>query len=184
MLKEKNLLKIIDDVIRGDRKAAEKFFKYYKKTIRYFLKDSYPKNNDIDDDTSDIIIKIYESLHKYDITKSKFNTWVFNIAKNHMIDKAKKRKISYTNLDYMDVAVDYVDEPHSYHTPPDYQIELESSFNYHYNCLCEEQIQLIEMKNLGYNYKEIGNKFNLSESQVSNKINYAISKIKKEVENF
>ena len=75
-----------------NREAQEMFFKTYRKIIKDYLKHKYTKYNsdDIDDCVSDILVKVYYGLDKYDEEKSNLKTWVLAIAKNYMIDRNRK----------------------------------------------------------------------------------------------
>lgn len=203
MLGEIDITELINKIKDGDKRAQEKLYKYYKKKIDYFLRDKYPYNGDVDDDVSEILFKVFQSIKKYDLKKSKFNTWVINIAKNYMIDKSRKQKPLYTN--FADAAIDYsnnntstfsvdnatsqsfiftttnctMPEPESYYCAPDFDLEMSSSISFASTSIgCSSDFSMITMKNSGYNYKEIGLEFNLTESQVSNKINYIKTKMK------
>ena len=207
---QKQIIELINKIKNGDEKSQVKLYKYFRKTITHYIKDAYPNNYDVEDDASDILIKVFNNIDNYDSKKSKFNTWVINIAKNHMIDKSRKQKpqlTSFTTTNNADgewITVDMSDhyrsftnssnvwetvttvgstsEPVSFYCSPDYEVEMNSSLNYINSNMCSNDFSMINMKNSGYNYKEIGLEFNMTESQVSNKINYAKSKIKKEEE--
>lgn len=186
-----DILELIEKTKNGDNKAQIKLYKYYKQTLEKFLKRKYPKNYDFEDDVSEIALKIFEKLPSYDNSKSKFNTWVINIANNYMIDKNRKKKLVYiyetdygfTNKEensydgYMNIDTEILSIQES--SRPDISWEYTDSIT-HYSCSIDNCIfSMFNMKSQGYNYSEIGNEFNMSESQVSNKISYFQSKMKK-----
>lgn len=88
----------------GDSKAQEILFDRYTKSVKNFLKNKYSQYYDLDDDVSDIMIKVFTKLQTFNETKSKFRSWVFSIAKNHVIDKWHCSSCSNTlqvdNFDY------------------------------------------------------------------------------------
>ena len=193
---EIDIVELINKTKRGDKKAQESLYKYFKLKINYFLKKKYPKC-DIEDDCSDILLKIFEKIDDYDINKSKFNTWVINIAKNHMIDKSRKQKPLYTSFminndddfsnEHLFTTNSFSDsyfmyEPTSYYCAPDHDVEISSSLSYLSTTISSVDLHMFCMKNSGYNYKEIGLEFNMSESQISNKMNYTKSKLKEKGE--
>ncbi len=47
--------------------------------------------NDVDDVAADVLFKVMDRVHLYDSSKTRFTTWVCNIARNHAIDLSKKR---------------------------------------------------------------------------------------------
>lgn len=170
---------LINSVKNGDYKSKEKIYKIYKETVYRFLIRKYPKNYDVEDDTSEIMIKVFESIEKYDSSKSKFNTWVINIANNHMIDKSKKRKldkISINNDTYGILSLDVnYNTSNSALDSMNYCSTLMSISNQINDSDCFDMIQ---MKYSGYTYNEIAQKYSLNSNQVSNKLNYIKTKIK------
>lgn len=48
---------------------------------------------------NDVFVKVHTSLRTYDETKAKFNTWIFNIAKNVLIDHFRKKSLETTSLE-------------------------------------------------------------------------------------
>ena len=88
---------IINKIINGDRKAEENLYNRYRKILTKFIVNKYPSNYDTDDDVSDILIKVFTSIKNYDKNKSQFNTWVINVAQNHMIDKSRSSTFNVIN---------------------------------------------------------------------------------------
>ena len=178
------------------------FFKTYRKIIKDYLKHKYTKYNsdDIDDCVSDILIKVYYGLDKYDGEKSSLKTWVLAIAKNYMIDRNRKNcssgnttstafgeitcSINTTgsiNVDY-NVSATTCSANLSFISSGTDCSDFEncSSINYITSQLSPSDYTLLNMKYMqGYNYCEIGKEFQLSSSTVSNKINYIKAKLKK-----
>jgi len=62
----------------------------YHKNIKVFV-GTFTKRTqvDIEDLSQEIMLKIYNSLHKYNPVYS-FNTWIYTIARNHCLDYLKK----------------------------------------------------------------------------------------------
>jgi hypothetical protein len=194
---EKETIKLISEIKCGNKKSEEKFYVYFKQKIELFIKDKYPSNYEIEDNTSEILIKVFENINKYDSDKSKFNTWVINIAKRHMIDKSRKFTPKYTtfssNFDIempdFPTTSDFttqstsqfssMPEPESHYCSPDFDLETNSTLTYVTSNINSQGLALMDMNNIGFNYCEIGTEFNLTSSQVSNKINWIKSKGKK-----
>lgn len=77
---------------------------FYSEILNYV---AYKMNNktNAEDITSEVFVKVYNNLHTYDSTKAQFNTWLYFIANNAIIDFYRK----YKNQS-KDVSVsDYVD---------------------------------------------------------------------------
>lgn len=182
----------------GNQKAEKILYEKYKIIIYNYLRSKYPKNYDIDDDVSEIMIKAIINIDKFDNNKSKFKSWIFSIAKNHMIDKWRTNTISITgnninctyNNDENNICFNQNISTRSYETfnnsmenycSADYDFENCSLINYISTQLTPQDYTLLNMKYVqGYNYNEIGNEFNLTSTTVSNKVNYIKTKLKKD----
>jgi RNA polymerase sigma factor (sigma-70 family) len=183
-------IQLITKVIEGCKKSENLLYAKYRKIIINFINRKYPNNQDVDDDASDILMKIIENLHLYDQNMTQFNTWVFSITKNHMIDKLKKNKPIYTTFnfyddqsstsydsDYFTTSTQAICEPH-YTTIGDF--ESNDSLNYISSQITSTDFHMLMMKySDGYDYNEISKEFNVTSSTVSNRVNYVKSKIKK-----
>jgi RNA polymerase sigma-70 factor (ECF subfamily) len=77
----------------------EQIYKKYKGNILRYLKLRIKHEMDAEELTSDVMIKVHKSLHLYDENLANLNTWIFNIAKNCMIDFLRKKKVSTIPLD-------------------------------------------------------------------------------------
>ena len=182
---------IIIKTIEKNRVAENKLFKYTKSKIKKYLNNYYPNNN-VEDDVSDIVIKIFEKLNKYNPKKSKYSTWIINVAKNHMIDKSRLYcnnvrfyststdtennclnvictntggNITYNFLEDNTLASSFEDK--------DTLTTITSTFT------SADQSLLLMKYSSGYNYLEIGKEMNMDKSEVSNRVNYLKKKIKK-----
>lgn len=183
--------------MKGNQKAEEILYEKYKIIIHNYLRSKYPKNYDIDDDVSEIMIKAIMNIKKFDDNKSKFKSWIFSIAKNHMIDKWRTNTITitgsntnytysiddnnvYFNQDMVTTSSGTFNDTTSYSTA-DYDFENCSSITYISSQLSPQDYTLLDMKYVqGYNYNEIGIEFNLTSTTVSNRVNYIKTKLKKD----
>lgn len=98
MLKEEQeTLTLIQEVLSKNRVAEEKFYYKYKKIIEDYIKYKLPKVNDddFDDCVSNILIKIFFNLDKYDSEKSSFKSWVLTVTKHYMIDAWRANPITF-----------------------------------------------------------------------------------------
>ena len=93
----------------GNPQAQEIFFKKYQKIVKDFLRHKFPKitvgGYDIDDCVSEILIKVFYSLDKYDPEKSSFKTWVLIVAKHFMIDTWRANPITLTSSSFNNTGV-------------------------------------------------------------------------------
>lgn len=191
--------KIIQNILKGNSQAQEILYEKYYKLVKDFLNNKYSTYYDLDDDVSEIMIKVFIGLEKYDINKSKFMSWVFSIAKNHMIDKWRGKTItltgSNTNCTYSTTMADIgssfinssntgtIDVNNSYttnYTSADYDFENCNSITHISAQLTPQDYTLLDMKYMqGYNYTEIGSEFNVTSTTISNRVNYIKTKLKK-----
>lgn len=189
--------------MNGDKVAEETLYDKYRKIVKDFIKHKYSEYFDIDDDVSEILIKVFINLCNYDSSKSKFNTWVHNIAINYIIDKWRSNtceNITYVtnscnNDDYIltsstgntvwcddnfNICNTDVFTGNSSYTTSDTVFENQDTVSYITTQISNADYNLLNMKYIqGYNYKEIGQQFNLTSSTVSNKVNYIKTKLKK-----
>lgn len=163
---------LVNYVKKGDRLSEESLYDKYKEIVHDYLVIKYPNNLQIDDDVSEILIKVFTSISTYNPDKSKFKTWVISIAKNYMIDKSRKSKynsvIEYNSDCY--VSSTYSEESHVF---------SESALSVISDKLNVTDYTLLDMHyEQGYTYCEIGSVFNVTSSTVSNRVNYIKSKLK------
>lgn len=181
--------KLIQNILNGDPKAQKILYENYSESVKNFLKNKYSSYHDLDDDVAEIMIKVFMKLETYDNKKSKFRSWVFTIAKNHVIDKWRCSScIKTTDIDNIILtattnsgfvttnSVEIQVNP-TYTTCTDF--ENCSSINYISTQLSATDFTLLDMKYVqGYNYVEIGKEFNLTSSTISNRVNYIKTKLK------
>jgi len=66
--------------------------RYQKRLFRYIRRSSYFSNEDVEDIIQETFIKVYKSLNIFD-GDLKFSTWIYQIARNTMIDAIRKKQI-------------------------------------------------------------------------------------------
>jgi len=190
----------------GNLVAQKILYEKYKKIVKDYIRCKYSTYYDIDDDVSEIMIKIMMTLNTFEISKGKFKTWVMSITKNHMVDRWRENSIKLTSFN--DTCITTI-PAHNWDTnwsesgilttaSVDYCLpdsitfndssinstctyENCSSINYITAGLSPTDSTLLNMKYIeGYKYCEIGKEFNLTSATVSNKVNYIKSKLKKD----
>jgi len=186
--------------LNGNLVAQKTLYDRYKKIIKNFVKSKYSIVYDLDDDVSEILIRVFLNIKDFDGSKSKFKSWVFSIAKNYMIDKWRGgTTILASNFDNTltlsnnvtckafvttgNSSGDWSDynfsvNDNSYKANSDF--ENCSSINYISSQLSASDFAMLNMKYVeGYDYCEIGKEFNLTSTTISNRVNYIKTKIKK-----
>ena len=149
--------------------------KYRKKLTEYVI-NIYNQKDDVEDIVSDILIKVFLKLRLYNNKKSDFDTWVFNIMKNHMIDLWRKKvpdviyndDVYYENNHSISVWVDF-SETHS-----DCMEFIRNE-----NKIKKGDFNLLEMKYVyDFSYKDMSCYSDMSVSALANRVNYIKTKIK------
>ena len=175
----------------GNPAVQETAYKKYRKIVKNYILSKYPPYYDLEDDVSEIMIKVFLNAKDYDSSKSKFKSWVITISKNYLIDKWR------TGSGCVTVSIFNTDNPYNTTTCTNAlganNIITYTSTNNATCCfencnavsfvsaqLSPVDFTLLDMKYVqGYNYNEIGSEFQLTSSTISNKINYIKTKLKK-----
>jgi len=201
IIKEEDTI-LIQETLDGNQAAQKTLYDKYKIIVKNYLKFKYPNSYEIDDDVSEIMISVIMDLQTFDATKGKFKTWVMTIAKNHMIDRWRDKKLKLTSFDnvsictlqmdgwsesytavsndgFANTSVSVSDNVNSVFTSTN-DLDNCSSINFISTQLSPSDYTLLNMKYVqGYNYREIGSEFNATSSTISNKVNYIKTKLKK-----
>jgi len=90
---EKDLkdLKTLEEIKAGNINAYEFIYKRYYQFIQYHCFLSVKDQQISNDLASEILTKIYLNIDKYKVNYT-FNSWVWSIVKNYLIDYTRKRK--------------------------------------------------------------------------------------------
>lgn len=187
----------------GNQVSQEKLYNKYKQSVYNFIRSKYSVYYDLDDDVSEIMIKVIMNLSSYDETKSKFKSWVFSIAKNHMIDKWRNNSctttvlssnnISFTSTTNCELNIsnsgtlttsntNFGTTLNNNFSTCSTAFETSNSISYLSTQISAQDFTLLDMKYVqGYNYNEIGKEFNVTSSTISNRINYIKTKLKNSI---
>jgi RNA polymerase sigma factor (sigma-70 family) len=194
---------LIQNILNGNQIAQEKLYNKYKKSVKNFLICKYSVYYDLEDDVSEIMIKVFMNLNSFDETKSKFRSWVFSIAKNYMIDKWRSNSCTATLVSSTGTFTTSADcvfnasntsstgfistnansiafTSSGCFSTSNTAFETCNSINYISTQLSPQDFTLLDMKYIqGYDYNEIGKEFNVTSSTISNRVNYIKTKLKK-----
>jgi RNA polymerase sigma factor (sigma-70 family) len=83
---------LVQSVLRGDEDAFSLFYERYRQSIYSAAYRIIQHREDAQDATQEIAFKLYRSLHRWDVQKSKLSTWIYAIAANHSIDCCRMRR--------------------------------------------------------------------------------------------
>ena len=64
----------------------ERVYLDYRDKVRRYISGKVRNIHDIEDLTSDVFVKVYEKLEKFDGEKASVSTWVYTITRNTVID--------------------------------------------------------------------------------------------------
>jgi RNA polymerase sigma factor (sigma-70 family) len=78
--------------IAGDAAAWEEIVQRYHRRIYNICYRFAGSGNDADDLTQEVFIKMYRTLHSYDVDRGAFMTWVTTITRNLLVDHFRKTK--------------------------------------------------------------------------------------------
>ena len=172
---------LIQNILEGNLGAQETLYNKYRKIVKDYILSKYSTYYDIDDDVSEIMIKIFLNLRKFNHNKSKFKTWVITITKNYIIDKWRiSSRVKNESLSSCDYSNSYFTTSNATTDLTPCAFENINTLNFISTQISPSDYTLLEMKYIqGYNYNEIGNEFQLTSSTISNKINYIKTKLKK-----
>lgn len=97
---------LIQSSLDGNQGAQTILYDKYKKIIKDYLRSKYFNYPDLDDDVSEVVIKVFMNLATFDPEKSKFKSWVISIAKNYMIDKWRSSQSQFSGIGTITVCSD------------------------------------------------------------------------------
>lgn len=83
--------KLVLNYFNGDLESLEILIRRYLKPIYSFAYRYIGNEQDAEDVTQVVFVKVWRNLKKFDREKS-FKTWIFSIAKNSCIDFLRKKK--------------------------------------------------------------------------------------------
>jgi RNA polymerase sigma factor (sigma-70 family) len=87
-LSDECLVKVILD---GDDSAFTQLYGRYRLLVCSVAGRIVRDLEEAQDATQEIFIKVYRSLHQWDVKKSKLSTWIYRLAVNHSIDCYRAR---------------------------------------------------------------------------------------------
>lgn len=101
--------KLIANYLKGDEKSLEILIKRYLKPIYSFVFQIIGNDQEGEDITQEVFVKVWKNLKKFDKKRS-FKTWIFTIAKNTCLDWLKrKRTISFSELEHTEKSESFLE---------------------------------------------------------------------------
>ena len=90
--------RLIRRALRGDRKAFEMIVRKYQQPLLNYIGRMVREREQALDVSQEVFLRAYASLASYR-PEYKFNTWLFRIASNYLIDSWRKKKPATVSLD-------------------------------------------------------------------------------------
>ena len=83
----------MEQLQQGQTEALDELYARYARKLYAFC--SYitraQRQDDAEDLVQDVFLRVIRSAHTYDPRRASFRTWLFGIARNHCIDKMRRR---------------------------------------------------------------------------------------------
>jgi RNA polymerase sigma factor (sigma-70 family) len=78
---------------RGDERSFEMIYNAFSFPIKKFFIDKfYTSPEDAEDAAQEVFLKVYRKIGTYDPEKSVFTTWLYQVAKNHILSSYCRKK--------------------------------------------------------------------------------------------
>ncbi len=163
---DKKAIKLIKN---GDIKTVEAVYSHYYKLVKYTVLKVVSNNEDADEITQDVFVKVFRDIEKFD-TKYSFVTWVVTIAKNTAIDHTRRKQ---------NVKAELCDDLSSFEGAyeEDFRDDLDAKIQ---NLLTDEEYAVFSYRiYFDFKYIEISRALNISIPAASRRYKSAIFKLKK-----
>jgi RNA polymerase sigma-70 factor, ECF subfamily len=82
---------VIFGVCQRDPERWREFDSIYRPMLLTFLRRQGLDDSEADNVVQDIFVKLLGKIHTYDRTRCSFRSWLFSVAHNELIDKARRR---------------------------------------------------------------------------------------------
>ena len=162
-------------VAKGDSSAFGQIYDIYIKRIYDFVFYKTSNKETAEDLTSDIFMKALENIRKFDAKKGTLQSWLYQIARNTVIDYYRKQKTVLLSDD-IDIASNQNIEGDFYHKQ-----QLETIKKY-LNKLTEDQRDIVIMRVWQeMSYKEIAQALGKSEASCKMAFSRIVEKLKTEI---
>lgn len=159
-INEEEIPNIVDLCKKGDRNNKEKLFGYIYPRIYRFI--YYRTNNktEAEDLTGDVILKIAKALPRQ---KGNFNSWIYKIARNTVIDYYRRNSVRKSNVSVQEMPGELPNGREDFTE----QILNEKALKKAMKVLPERQKEVIILKFIeGYKNREIARIIGASEGAV------------------
>jgi len=154
--------------------TVEKLYTEYRKKVFGYISNKISSREDAEDLTSDVFLKVQQSIDKFDPSKASPSTWIYSITRNVVIDYFRTRRVTEEIPE--DIRSDELVEDQYI------QDETLSELAEALECLNEEERAIIVLHySDGLPLTEIANRLDISYGMVKIRHNKALSLLKKKL---
>jgi RNA polymerase sigma-70 factor (ECF subfamily) len=170
---------LIDNYLAGDERSFEILYARYRKLLYFHLHDFLKSDNiELDDIFQQTWLKAIDNLPKYQ-DQSNFGAYLKTIARNLIIDRARKKKRQGVVFEFN---ADILSEVHNdkISDMPWFELteaEMQHGYEEALKVLSKEQRQVYDLRCQNLSFKEIAKRLNLSINTVLSQMNYAKKKL-------
>lgn len=156
-------------------KFGEIFDAFHEKIYRFVFFRTHHKQT-AEDITSVVFTKALEKIHSFNPQKGNFSSWLYQIARNSIIDHYRSRKETQNLEDAFDIST-----PSSLEKDTDTALKLEEVKKYMQGLAPEQRNILIMRVWDGLSHKEIAAVLNITESASKMAFSRVMSKLNKDL---
>lgn len=89
---------LIEGLSRGDRAAFRELVEDYKKKVYYFALDMVGNQNDAEDISQEVFLKVFRSFKTFR-KDAKLSSWLYRVAYNTTVDSIRKRAVTPESME-------------------------------------------------------------------------------------
>ena len=89
---------LIQSARKGDRTAFSRLVELYQRSVYNLCYRMVGEATEAEDAAQEAFLRAYSQLHRYDPERP-FKTWLFSIASHHCIDRLRKRRVTWCDID-------------------------------------------------------------------------------------
>jgi RNA polymerase sigma-70 factor (ECF subfamily) len=179
MSSNKYIEDLIDKIKKGDTNSFGLIYDYYLTEIYRFIYYKVNHKETAEDLTEDAFFKAFIKLKTYQNTDNNFSAWLYQIAKNTVIDYFRKEKINLEEMkfDILDEKMDAQEQTKNF-----YEQKL---INKALSLLPENQKEVVVLKYVNdLNNEEISKIIEKSNSATRTLLSRSLKKLKELIEKF
>ncbi len=170
-------IEIVKEVLQGRSEAFRELVSRYKRAVYSLCYRMVQNNEEAEDLSQEVFIKVYQYLGKYD-EDYKFSTWILKIATNTSIDYLRKKKVDTVPLEEGIESKQEMASAESIYFHQSNKALIEKMIKE----LPEEyRLLIILYHQQGLSYKEIADNVNIPMSKVKNRLHRARNILKEQL---